>query len=170
MIINSNQSIPNTRINDCDIGLLVTSQQQQQERNIQEEESDGELSNRDIENMSSNNTESVHIRIDTSDPIVNQSDSTVVSDQQQESDTNGGQYVDETKPNGKDSKTWIYFIVIFFLVCTTIIIADNFVAYPEQLINTKLSLTKFLFYIIFIPLIWYSSRFCVKHNKVSNTR
>ena len=180
MIIHSNQSIPNTKINDCESGLSVVLQQQQPESETQEEESDGQTPKRDIENMSSNNTESVQIRIDTLDPIVNQRDSTVVSVQHQESGTTGGQSVDKSETNGFNYKMFMETMVIGFSVCLSqlvifILPGIAVIQMLEKRSINYLDLAKLLFFFIFIPFLlllmkWYLSRCCVKHNKVSNTR
>ena len=86
-----------------------------------------EYSSRDIENMSSNNTESVHISIVGLYQIILKSGYGVESDEEHQSDNYLKQIVDYIiKQRENKSITWIGIIIIFYLVCITTVIADRF--------------------------------------------
>ena len=101
-------------IDDCETGLSVDSDQQQ-ESDSQEEESDGEYPNQDIENMSSN-TESLRIDIDGLDQI---EDSYADFSDEEQNYTNGEQSSNKYKIIAEENDTWIWIILSFCIVCTT---------------------------------------------------
>ena len=127
----SNKSIAETRIDDCETGLSVVSQQQQESDTQEEEVSDRE--NPNIENMSSNITESLHVNIVGLDQIVCGGGKRLSSEKDQ-IETNLRKFVHrvETRDN---NRIWFVIIFTFFLVCFTTIFVNKIDEYTEQPID-----------------------------------
>ena len=137
-----NSNIQYKWIDDCESGLSLASDQQQ-ESDTQEEQSGGEQPSRDIDKVSSNNSESLSIEIDGLDQI--EDSYTDDSDEDQQNDTYGEQSFNEHKIRGEDSNTWIVIIILFFFICSVTIIADNFGVHPERPIYRTYALMGFGF-------------------------
>ena len=125
-----NSNIQYKRIDDCESGLSVDSQQQQ-ESDSQVEVFGGKYPNPDIENMSPNETESHPIIICEWDQF---KDGYTDGEQEDNTDDELSFYKSKRRIEDSNSRIWIIFI-IFLFVCITTIIADNFGVHPERPID-----------------------------------
>ena len=120
VINNSDKSIPYMIHFDCESGLSVTSGEEQ-ESDTQKEEIGGDYSYGDFENMSSIDTDSVDISIDTLDRIVFEGSYRLSSDEERQNDTNDEQSLDVSKNRGKHFRSDLI-CIMFSLFCSVIIV------------------------------------------------